>query len=196
MKLTALLPIGLACLLDTAATLLPPHKIQDVKRISLPGQAIFHHADGHDGGGGGSIGSPEFSNISISENITACCGIVYDNPSPTRTQIIRDDCLDLARQVQGDAGFYELTRWSTGEPGQYHALVNSGTCEFGIQRLEGAVGWNQSANDVAVYVSVFFYYPLLYRWLKFGSPVIKASRLTQVFAAQHWKPGYLPHSQR
>lgn len=154
MKLTALLPMGLACLANTAATPIPPHKIDDVNRISLPGQAIFHSNDGQDDGGSGSIGSPAFSNVSISENITACCGIVYDNPLPVRTQIIRDDCLDLAQRVQRDAGFYELTQWSAGEPGQYHALVNSGTCEFGIQRLDGVVGWNQSTTDVAVYAPV------------------------------------------
>lgn len=150
MKPTALLSIGLAYLLDTAAAPLPPHTIDNLnRRISLPNQIIFHPTDGS---GGGSMGSPAFSNVSVSGNITACCGIVYDNPSPARTQIIRDDCLDLARQVQEFAGFYELTRWSAGEPGQYHAILNRGTCEFGVQRLDGVVARNRSTSDVAVYV--------------------------------------------
>lgn len=169
MKPTALLTVGLTHLTSLAhATSLHTHEIVNLAlhddHSLLPATIIFHPTDGHSGDDNNnstsSSGNPDYGEPV--GNITACNHIAYDRPSPARTRIIRDDCLDLAQQVQRAAGFYELTRWvavnssvdreeedeEEGGVG-YRALVRSGTCEFGVQRLGGGVA-NMSTNSDVV----------------------------------------------
>lgn len=120
------------------------------------------------------------------DNITACTAPTYENTSPLRTKIIRDDCEALLPKVLAQAGFWELYQW-TGLPGNgnYTGLLAQGTCQFAVsrifdeklvhdqgQRQGGGIYTNASsamsgggvvnATNVAMYVlTLFFSFPIL-----------------------------------
>lgn len=105
------------------------------------------------------------------DNITACTAPTYENTSPLRTKIVRDDCHDLAKKVLTQAGYWTMYQW-TGLPGDgnYTGLIAEGTCQFAVSRIfdeklvhdqgQGAAIFgnvssamnNNNVTDIAVYV--------------------------------------------
>lgn len=182
-----------------------PKKMDQVETV-VPSAVVFHDTNvttttntppnfnsttnpivnGTGGGGGGGSGGAAWPQKP--QNITACTAPVYEDTSPLRTHIIRDDCHDLARKVLARAGYWEMAQWTTGaaggNDGQYVGLVSKGTCQFAVSRrldmkllhdqgqggahygnfssvaAGGAVN-NNNNTDVALYVFFpFIYLPL------------------------------------
>lgn len=93
-------------------------------------------------------GSPAFP--MVGGNVTACTHVTYDEVSPARTSVVREDCADLAEQVKSTPGFWELCNWSDDKSGDFRALVSNGTCEFAVKRRGTPSGFNTSNSDVAM----------------------------------------------
>lgn len=93
-------------------------------------------------------GTPAFP--SIRGNVTACNHIEYDETSPARTSVVREDCADLAEQVQAMPGFWELYKWSGDKSGSFRPLISNGTCEFAVKRRSTPLGFNTTNSDVAM----------------------------------------------
>lgn len=155
MKLTTgLLPISLA----RVATMLHAHPLLQRHEVTIldshpnvPGDVIFHNTTVlyyHDNNG--------TAHPMGNGNVTACQQPTYDDPSPMRTSILREDCEDLALQLQASSGFWELSKWAPSELGLFKALASFGTCEFAVQRLDGAVTTNSSQTVMCVLSLSFF----------------------------------------
>lgn len=142
MKLVTTISIGLASFVATlhAQPVLQRHEVTIIDaHPNIPGDIIFHNTTVlyfHDRNG--------TAHPMGNGNITACHQQSYDDPSPMRTSILRDDCKDLALQLQATSGFWELNKWAPSKLGLFKALCNFGTCEFAVQRLDGRVTTNSS----------------------------------------------------
>ncbi|KAJ4408196.1 hypothetical protein N0V82_009770 [Gnomoniopsis sp. IMI 355080] len=115
----------------------------------LPNQVVWHQASIFPVHGTNS--TPVFPIVRT--NVTACSQIEYDEVSPARTSVVRDDCADLANQVKASPGFWELYKWSDDENGAFRPLVSNGTCEFAVKRRSTPSGFNNTTtatSDVAI----------------------------------------------
>lgn len=146
MHFTTILIMGVAHLVSLTATS-PLRLTHAINILSyLPEEVVWHQA---------SVvtlnatnGTPAFP--IIGGNVTACNDITYDEVSPARTSVVREDCADLAEQVKASPGFWELYKWSDDKNGAFRPLVSNGTCEFAVKRRSTPSGFNTTNSDVAM----------------------------------------------
>lgn len=138
MKVAAVLQTGLLGLASLPGTHTHPGAVAVAVRqpkhhhlvqAAIPALVVFHETNGTLGGN--------------SSNIAVCTAPTYDNVSPLRTRISRDDCHDLANKVLRRAGYWEMAQW-TGvvatsandgrDNGTHAGLVSEGTCQFAVAR--------------------------------------------------------------
>lgn len=159
--------------MDQVQTVVPSSVVFHDTNVTTPTAALHNHTTTDSNGNGtGATGWPYEA-----DNITACTAPNYQDTSPLRTHIIRDDCKDLLKKVLARAGYWEMAQW-TGLPsnGTYLGLASEGTCQFAVSRIldeklvhdqgQGAVYGNATINhnnnassDVAMYV---LFCPLLF----------------------------------
>ncbi|KAF3771165.1 hypothetical protein M406DRAFT_67491 [Cryphonectria parasitica EP155] len=125
------------------------HKLIDTQvHPSVPVQVIWHNTASNGtatiiGGLGVDTNNKNltYPNTNGSSSITACGhNVSYDDVSPSRTTIIREDCLSLVHQLNAVPGFWELSRWreeDNDSSSNFTSLASNGTCEFAVQRLGG-----------------------------------------------------------
>lgn len=146
MHVLTLIMMGSAQMASLVATspLRPAHTIDILSY--LPDEVVWHQA---------SIVTLNTTNSKpafpiIGNNVTACSHIEYDEVSPTRTSVVRDDCADLASHVKATPGFWELYKWSDDSNGAFRPLVSNGTCEFAVKRRSTPTGFNTTNSEVAM----------------------------------------------
>ncbi|PSR87120.1 hypothetical protein BD289DRAFT_244223 [Coniella lustricola] len=91
-----------------------------------------HNTHHHHGNKIGNGGKP-----SADGNVTVCGNFVYDDVSPSRTTIYREDCYALLTELQASPGFWSLWKWRKGDTA-WRGLASSGSCEVAVQRLGGS----------------------------------------------------------
>lgn len=147
MRFTVMVVMGSAQLASLVVTS-PLRLAHAINVLSyLPEEVVWHQTDILTGNT--TNGTPAFP--AIRGNVTACNYIEYDETSPARTSVVREDCADLAEQVKAMPGFWELYKWSGDKSGSFRPLISNGTCEFAVKRRSTpSSGFNTTNSDVAM----------------------------------------------
>ncbi|CAN8095956.1 unnamed protein product [Discula destructiva] len=159
MRFTHYMTLGLLRVVILAAAS-PPRSTHAVEVLSyLPDKVVWHATNAITADS--TLESSPGAFPIIGGNVTACSSVVYDQVSPARTSVVRDDCADLAEQVKTASGFWELFKWSHDASDEFDPLVSNGTCEFAVKRRKTPAGSNSGSSSDVVIIGNYDVYKIL-----------------------------------